>query len=154
VFEEARSSGYPALVKLKATAQISNVDDIVEKYSESVIQPAIDQLEKLDFYQYHLNTLDLQRNRRQDEGIERFVCGAVGPQGSLHRRSPPLSVDREQSQLAGLVGCRLYCGIHPTNKQRVLSVPQFEASLTNSPVGYYWELTLSFRLKYCRLVII
>jgi hypothetical protein len=38
------------LAKLKATAQISNVDNIVEKYSERVIQPAIDQLEKLDFY--------------------------------------------------------------------------------------------------------
>jgi hypothetical protein len=59
------------LAELKATAQISNADDIVEKYSKSVIQPAIDQLEKLDFYQDHLNMLDLRRNRRQDEGIKR-----------------------------------------------------------------------------------
>jgi hypothetical protein len=54
------------LAELKATAQISNVDDIVEK-SENVTQPAIDQIEKQDFYQDHLNMLDLYRNRRQDE---------------------------------------------------------------------------------------
>jgi hypothetical protein len=88
------------LAKLKATAQISNVDDN-EKYSESVIQPAIDQLEKLDFYQDHLNMLDLWRNKPQDEGMKGF-----------------------------------------------------EASLANSPICYYREFTLSFRLKYCRLVII
>jgi LPS O-antigen subunit length determinant protein (WzzB/FepE family) len=73
------------LAKLKATVQISNFDDIVEKYSERVIQPAIDQLEKLEFYQDHLNMLDLRCNRRQDEVIKRF-----------------------------------------------------EASLANSPIGYYW----------------
>jgi len=51
------------LAKFKAAAQISNVDDIVEKYSESC-HPAVDRLEKLDFYQDHLNMLDLRRNRR------------------------------------------------------------------------------------------
>jgi len=40
ILEEAKSGGHPSLAKLKATAQISNVD-IVEKHSESVIQPAI-----------------------------------------------------------------------------------------------------------------
>jgi hypothetical protein len=53
--------------------------------------PVSDQHEKLDFYQNHLNMLDLRLNRRQDEEIRRF-----------------------------------------------------EASLANSPVGYYWGVHTEF----------
>jgi hypothetical protein len=63
VLEVAKSNGYPALAKLKAVADISNVDDTVLKHSANITQPAIDRIEELDFYKEHL-MLDLRRNRR------------------------------------------------------------------------------------------
>jgi hypothetical protein len=66
ILEETKSSGYLTLAKLKAATQISGVDDIENIWKMSSI-PAIDRLEKLDFYRDHLTMLDLWRNRRQDE---------------------------------------------------------------------------------------
>jgi len=43
---------------------------LLKKYSESIIQPAIDRFEKLDFYQDHPNMLDLRRNRRERRNKE------------------------------------------------------------------------------------
>jgi hypothetical protein len=62
VLEEAKSNSYLALAKLKAAADISNVDDIVLKHPANVIQPATDRLEELDFYKEHLAMLGLRRN--------------------------------------------------------------------------------------------
>jgi hypothetical protein len=90
--------GCPLPLALAVTVNLrssigSNVDDIVEKYLESVIQPAIDQLEKLGFYQDDLNMLDLQCNRRHDEGIKRFGASLanslIGYYWKVHTELPP-----------------------------------------------------------------
>jgi hypothetical protein len=57
LFEKAKANRYPSLAILHRAAEVANVDDTVRKY-EHLIHRTIDQLEKLDFYQQHLDMVD------------------------------------------------------------------------------------------------
>jgi hypothetical protein len=55
----ANASRFPSLAILHKAAEVANVDDTGRKY-EYLIHCTIDQLEKRDFYQQHLDTAGLR----------------------------------------------------------------------------------------------
>jgi hypothetical protein len=59
LFEMAKANRYPLLAVLRRAAEVANIDDTVRKY-EHLIHRTIDQLEKLYFYQQHLDMADLR----------------------------------------------------------------------------------------------
>jgi hypothetical protein len=71
VFEKAKASRFPSLAVLHKTTEVANFDDTVCKY-EHLIRRTIDQLEKLDFYQQRLDTIEMCFERRQSECLKRL----------------------------------------------------------------------------------
>jgi hypothetical protein len=62
---------------LRRAPDVENADDTVWKY----MSITIDQLEKLDFYQQHLDMVDLRLERRQSECLKRFEAALRMPVG-------------------------------------------------------------------------
>jgi hypothetical protein len=80
VLEMAKASQFPSLAVLHKAAEVANVDDTGRKY-EHLIHRTIDQLEKRDFYQQHLDMVELRHQRRQNEGLKRFEIALRMPVG-------------------------------------------------------------------------
>jgi len=79
------------LAVLRKAAEAPNVDATVRKY-EYLIHRNIDQLEKLDFYQQHLDMVELRLEGRRSEGLKRFEAALRMPVGyywGVHTKFAP-----------------------------------------------------------------
>jgi hypothetical protein len=80
VLELAKAGQFPSLVVSHKAAEVANVEDTGRKY-EHFIHRTIDQFEKRDFYQQHLDTVELRHQRQQNEGLKRFEIAIRMPVG-------------------------------------------------------------------------